>query len=65
MRSFISVDVEDPLILDRIERIKETLLSTGVYMKPVEKENIHLTLKFLGEIPVALIDDIYRVLLSV
>lgn len=65
VRSFISIDVEDPLILDRIERIKETLLSTGAYMKPVEKENIHLTLRFLGEIPVALIDEIYKVLLNV
>ena len=36
IRSFISVDIEDPLILDRIERIKEMVLSTGVYMKPVE-----------------------------
>ena len=64
IRSFISVDIEDPLILDRIERIKEMVLSTGVYMKPVEKENIHLTLRFLGEIPVALIDEVYKAMLA-
>lgn len=65
IRSFISVDIEDPLILDRIERIKETIIATNADLKPVEKENIHLTLRFLGEIPVALIDEVYRVMLSV
>jgi len=65
VRTFISVDVEDPLILDKIERIKETILATNANLKPVERENIHLTLRFLGEIPVALIDEIYKVMLSV
>lgn len=65
IRTFISVDIEDPLLLDRIERIKETILTVKTNMKPIEKENLHVTLKFLGEIPVMLIDNIYKVMQNV
>ncbi len=51
LRVFIAVDIDDPLILSRLERIKEAIIATGVPMKPVETNNIHITLRFIGEIP--------------
>src|SRR5467141_407743 len=50
-RSFISIDLEDQQILSRIASILSSLQSLGGDLKPVERENIHLTLKFLGNVP--------------
>jgi len=47
MRAFIAIDVE---MNDKIKEIYETLSKTKAKLKMVEPENIHLTLKFLGEI---------------
>jgi RNA 2',3'-cyclic 3'-phosphodiesterase len=51
VRSFISIDLEDQQILSRIASIMSSLQSLGGDLKPVERENIHLTLKFLGNVP--------------
>jgi RNA 2',3'-cyclic 3'-phosphodiesterase len=51
VRSFISIDLEDQQILSRIASILSSLQSLGGDLKPVERENIHLTLKFLGNVP--------------
>lgn len=49
MRLFIAIDLPEEA-KDCIENIKQELKGIkGV--KPVSKENIHLTLKFLGEVP--------------
>jgi len=50
VRSFISIDLEDQQILSRIVSILSSLQSLGGDLKPVERENIHLTLKFLGNV---------------
>ena len=49
MRLFIAVDLSDELR----ERINEVLELVGKFkgVKPVEKENLHITLMFLGEVP--------------
>jgi len=57
---FIAVDVEDPLLVSRIERIKDSLAATGVPMKLVETENLHITLRFVGEVPVGVVEEIKR-----
>ena len=51
VRSFISIDLEDQQILSRIASIMSSLQSLSGDLKPVEGENIHLTLKFLGNVP--------------
>jgi 2'-5' RNA ligase len=50
VRSFISIDLEDQQILSRIVSILSSLQALGGDLKPVERENIHLTLKFLGDV---------------
>ncbi len=64
LRVFIAVDIEDPLLLSRIERIKDSVVSTGVPMKPVETENLHITLRFIGEVPVGVVEEIKREVLQ-
>jgi 2'-5' RNA ligase len=50
-RSFIAFDIEDPSILERIRTVQEELAATKADLKLVEPQNIHVTVRFLGEIP--------------
>lgn len=49
MRCFISVPIIEDL-KGKIEKIQERIDSAGADIKFVEKENLHFTIKFLGEI---------------
>ncbi len=50
MRVFIAVDIDNPLIVSRIARIKDTITTLNVPVKLVEDENLHITLLFIGEV---------------
>src|SRR5438552_6066078 len=50
VRSFISIDLEDQQVLSLIASILSSLQALGGDLKPVEGENVHLTLKFLGNV---------------
>jgi RNA 2',3'-cyclic 3'-phosphodiesterase len=58
VRSFISIDLEDQQIPSRIASILSSLQSLGGDLKPVERENIHLTLKFLGNVPASKLGEV-------
>ncbi len=60
LRVFIAVDIDEPLLVSAIDRIKDSIVSTGVPMKPVESQNYHITLRFIGEIPYSLVEEIKR-----
>ncbi len=63
MRLFIAIDLPKKA-KESIEKIKEGLKGIkGV--KPVVKENIHLTLKFLGEVADNKVDEIIKALSQV
>jgi len=57
IRSFVSIDLEDERILSGIESIMSSLSALGGDLKPVERENIHLTLKFLGNVSSAKLEE--------
>ncbi|MGD0804275.1 MAG: RNA 2',3'-cyclic phosphodiesterase [Candidatus Bathyarchaeia archaeon] len=50
-RCFVAVDINDPPLKAALVRAQGVMLATGADVKAVEEENIHITLKFLGEIP--------------
>ncbi len=50
IRSFIAIDVEVPEIVAKIVRVQEEILSSSAKLKPVERQNLHFTLKFLGNV---------------
>ncbi len=52
IRAFIAVDLSEKIRLG-IERFVQTLRNPNDGIKWVESGNLHLTLKFLGDIPVA------------
>lgn len=55
VRTFIAIEIENKETLHKLIEIREQLVSTGADVKPVEDENIHLTLRFIGEIPIGLV----------
>ncbi len=57
IRAFIGIDIPDT-IKNKIGIITQSLKETGHDVKWVDNKNIHLTLQFLGDIPVDDIPDI-------
>ncbi len=64
VRAFIAIDVEEPRVVQQLVWIRDLFVQTGAPMKPVEDHNLHITLRFLGEIPVSLVQDIHTHVLS-
>ncbi|MGB9740889.1 MAG: RNA 2',3'-cyclic phosphodiesterase [Candidatus Bathyarchaeia archaeon] len=58
IRSFIAFDIEDESILKRIGDVQNLLLKTGADLKIVEPKNIHITIRFLGNITSSMVEKI-------
>lgn len=58
VRCFIAVEVEDAVILDALGRVQAGLKGTGADLKAVERENIHMTLRFLGDVGEGILEDV-------
>ncbi len=56
MRCFIAVEVDDPQVRSFIEELSQV----DAALRVVRPENLHLTLKFLGEVPGDSIDGIMK-----
>ncbi|MCM8781418.1 MAG: RNA 2',3'-cyclic phosphodiesterase [Candidatus Omnitrophica bacterium] len=61
MRLFIAVELPEE-IKDFLANLQMILKKTGADVKWVEAKNIHLTLKFLGEVDEEKIDKVIRIL---
>jgi 2'-5' RNA ligase len=59
-RCFISVDIENERVLDQIARIQSALLQTRADLKLVNLSNIHVTLRFLGDVDASMVDLIHE-----
>ena len=62
VRAFIAVDIEEPVVLSRLVSIRDAFVATGAPMKPVEEQNMHITIRFLGSTPVSLLDELEAVM---
>ena len=54
----MAVDLDDPIIRERIIAAQQSLGQTGANLKIVEPGIMHLTLRFLGEVPQMTVDRI-------
>lgn len=59
IRSFIAFDMEDEDTIRSLSKIQSMLLETGADLKIVKPENIHITVRFLGEISSVMIDRVF------
>jgi 2'-5' RNA ligase len=62
IRSFIAIEIENEETLKKIIKLKHDLENLGLDGKFVEDENIHLTIRFLGEVAISTIEQIKEVL---
>ena len=65
IRCFNSIEIEDPNILDKLVSVQRSLEGTGGDIKTVERENIHVTLKFLGDVQEGLLEEVKAVVTNV
>lgn len=64
-RCFVSIDIDDPVVKKRLIDIQNTIQHTGADIKSVEDENIHITLRFLGEIAPETTEKISRIIKNI
>jgi len=60
IRSFIAFDLNSEVVLKRLTEAQSLLVRTGADLKPVEHQNIHVTLRFLGNITPSMVEKIYE-----
>jgi 2'-5' RNA ligase len=59
IRAFIAIELP-PQVRTVLARVQSALKAHDLKLKWVRPENIHLTLKFLGDVPTAQVDTIYE-----
>jgi 2'-5' RNA ligase len=59
IRSFLAFDIESDTVLNRLTSAQRLLLQTGADVKLVEPQNIHVTVRFLGDITPAMSEKVF------
>jgi len=59
IRSFLAFDIESDTVLNRLAAAQRQLFQTGADLKLVEPQNIHITVRFLGNITPAMAEKIF------
>lgn len=62
MRVFIAVDLESRESLANLAALQRELVESGADVKLVEPQNLHFTIKFLGEVDAALVAKVTEAL---
>jgi 2'-5' RNA ligase len=60
VRTFIAFDINNPSVLQKFTDVQDSLVRTGADLKLVDPQNIHMTIRFLGDITVSKIDSIHE-----
>ncbi len=58
MRVFVAIDFPDGEVKGRVLELQEALSESGADLKLVEAENLHITLRFLGETEINLVERV-------
>jgi len=59
IRSFIAFDLESEAVRKKLAAVQKLLAETGADLKLVEPQNIHITVRFLGDITPATAEKIF------
>jgi 2'-5' RNA ligase len=59
IRSFLAFDIESDTVLNRLAAVQRLLVQTGADVKLVKPQNIHITVRFLGNITPAMVEKIF------
>lgn len=59
IRSFIAFDIDNESVIKQFSEAQATLVNTGADLKLVKPQNIHMTMRFLGNISPPMVDSIH------
>jgi 2'-5' RNA ligase len=65
IRSFLAFDIENEAVRKRLAAAQQLLFQTGADLKLVEPQNIHMTIRFLGDITANLAEKVFEEMLKV
>jgi 2'-5' RNA ligase len=65
IRSFVAFDIDSQQILAKLGEAQDILSRSGADLKLVELQNIHITLRFLGDITQSMVDRIGQEMQSI
>jgi len=60
IRSFLAFDIDSDSILGRITNVQSLLIKTGAGLKLVKPKNVHITMRFLGNITPNMVEKIFE-----
>jgi RNA 2',3'-cyclic 3'-phosphodiesterase len=60
IRSFMAFDINSPSVRNKLAKAQALLVQTGADVKLVETENIHVTMRFLGDITPGMVDNVFE-----
>jgi len=58
IRTFVAFDINNPSVVQKFAEVQNMLVKTGADLKLVAPPNIHMTMRFLGDVPATRIDSI-------
>jgi len=65
IRSFLAFDINNQSVVQRFTDIHRLLVQTGADLKLVEPQNIHITMRFLGDIKPTMVDSVHEAMKKV
>jgi 2'-5' RNA ligase len=60
IRSFLAFDLENETVRQRLAAAQKLLVQTGADLKLVEPQNIHMTIRFLGDITLSMVEKVFE-----
>ena len=60
IRTFLAFDIDNPTVRNKLAKAQALLVQTGADVKLVESENIHVTMRFLGDITPTTVDKVFE-----
>ncbi|MGA2768964.1 MAG: RNA 2',3'-cyclic phosphodiesterase [Candidatus Bathyarchaeia archaeon] len=59
VRSFVAFDIDSESVMKRLTEVQGLLVGTGADLKVVDPKNIHITLRFLGNVRTDTVENIF------
>jgi RNA 2',3'-cyclic 3'-phosphodiesterase len=59
IRSFIAFDINNDVILTKLAAVQKLLVETGADLKMVAPQNIHITIRFLGNVSPGMVEKVF------
>lgn len=60
IRSFFAFDIDNDDVRRKMAKVQRLLAETGADIKLVETENIHVTMRFLGNVAPSMVDSLFE-----